>query len=227
MIKKCKICGKEFETITYGGSRQYCFDCVPQGLEVKERTIAKRRAAKHQAVLMLGGKCEKCGEQREHILAFHHIDGNEKDENPSRLLANSKIEDFFIEINKCILLCHNCHGDFHFLEGEKGITIQDYLGRELPIYNNNEINHTYEVAEYFCKECGKKLNYPNKNNLCKECFSKKRRKVERPTKEELQEMLINAKGNFTAIGKQFGVTDNTIRKWCKGYDLPYHSSDYK
>lgn len=227
MLKKCKICGKEFETIAYGGSRQYCFNCVPQGLSVKERTIAKRRAAKHQAVLMLGGKCEKCGEQREHILAFHHIDRSEKDENPSNLLANSKIEEFFIEINKCILLCNNCHGDFHFLESKDNITIEEYLGKKLKVYDTDKVNHTYETIQYKCKECGKILKYPNQNGLCKECFDKSRRKVNRPTKEELQQILLNTKGNFTKVGKQFNVTDNTIRKWCKGYDLPYHSSDYK
>lgn len=36
------------------------------------------------------------------------------------------------------------------------------------------------------------------------------------TEEELRE-----------IGRMFDITDNTIRKWCKGYDLPIHSSDYK
>ena len=32
MLKKCEICGQEFKTIQYGGSRRYCFDCVPTGL---------------------------------------------------------------------------------------------------------------------------------------------------------------------------------------------------
>jgi hypothetical protein len=27
--------------------------------------------------------------------------------------------------------------------------------------------------------------------------------------------------------KLFGVSDNTIRKWCKAYGLPSHSADYK
>ena len=39
MIKKCEICGKEFQTIPYGGSRKYCFDCVPASLDEGQRTI--------------------------------------------------------------------------------------------------------------------------------------------------------------------------------------------
>ena len=31
------------------------------------------------------------------------------------------------EIEKCIVLCNNCHSEFHYLEREKNITIQEYL----------------------------------------------------------------------------------------------------
>ena len=129
MVKKCLICGKEFETIKYGTSRKFCFDCVPTGLNSHEMTDRKRRSAKHYGVQKLGGKCEKCGETREHILNFHHLNPQEKDEIPSRLLSQSKIESFFEEIEKCILLCSNCHEDFHFLESKYRITIEDYLKR--------------------------------------------------------------------------------------------------
>lgn len=140
MIKKCEICGKEFQTIPNGGSRKYCFDCVPAGLDAGQRTICKRQAAKHEGVKRLGGCCAKCGETREHILSFHHIDPSEKDDNPSRLLANSKISDFFKEIDKCVLLCNNCHGDFHFLQDNLGISLEDYLNQKIDrvaTYDNN------------------------------------------------------------------------------------------
>jgi len=51
--------------------------------------------------------------------------------------------------------------------------------------------------------------------------------VEWPSKEELYQMLIEVKGNFTEIGRRFNVNDNSVRKWCKKYGLPYHSGDYK
>lgn len=31
--------------------------------------------------------------------------------------------------------------------------------------------------------------------------------------------------NFLAIGRKYGVSDNAIRKWCKGYGLPYRTKD--
>lgn len=50
------------------------------------------------------------------------------------------------------------------------------------------------------------------------------RKVKnRPSKEELLE-LIKTK-SFTSIGKTYGVTDNTIRSWCKDYGIPYRKKD--
>lgn len=41
------------------------------------------------------------------------------------------------------------------------------------------------------------------------------RKVDRPKKEELEELL--KKNPFTKVGKMFGVSDNAIRKWIKYY----------
>lgn len=127
MEKQCLICGCTFKTIKYGANRKFCFDCVPSGLNSQEMTHHKRRSAKHHAVIKLGGKCQKCGETREHILNFHHLNPQEKDDGLSNLLVKSKIEQFLEEINKCILLCSNCHEDFHFLESHKGITIEEYL----------------------------------------------------------------------------------------------------
>ena len=49
------------------------------------------------------------------------------------------------------------------------------------------------------------------------------RRVERPSKEELSRLLQES--NFTAIGKTYGVSDNTIRRWCKAYRLPHRKKD--
>lgn len=31
--------------------------------------------------------------------------------------------------------------------------------------------------------------------------------------------------SFCDIGREYGVSDNTIRKWCKLYQLPYRKRD--
>lgn len=77
-----------------------------------------------------------------------------------------------------------------------------------------------------CKNCGKIISSKTINSLCRDCYCKTTRKIERPTKEILYQQLIDFKGNFVQVGKQYNVVDNTIRKWCASYGLPTHSKDY-
>lgn len=58
--------------------------------------------------------------------------------------------------------------------------------------------------------------YQNKEQSLESYIS--RRKVERPSREELKK-LIRTK-TFVEIGKQFNVDSTTIPKWCDGYNLP-------
>ena len=46
------------------------------------------------------------------------------------------------------------------------------------------------------------------------------------TEEELIIKLKENKGNFTAIGRFYGVTDNAVRKWCRLYQISDKSKDY-
>lgn len=76
-----------------------------------------------------------------------------------------------------------------------------------------------------CVDCGLKVS---KGAIrCVDCRNKFQRKTERPSSEKLYQTLIEIKGNFSKLSKELGVTDNTIRKWCKSYNIPYHSSFYK
>ena len=81
------------------------------------------------------------------------------------------------------------------------------------------------LPEAYCVDCGKLIT---KGAIrCKQCADLAQRKVDRPSKEELYDFLVENKGNFVAAGREYGVCDNTIRKWCKRYELPSHSKDYK
>lgn len=72
--------------------------------------------------------CAKCGESRGHLLDYHHLDPTKKENTIARLTSNSAdLNKLQNEIQKCIVLCANCHRDFHFLEEKNGITIEDYL----------------------------------------------------------------------------------------------------
>ena len=80
-----------------------------------------------------------------------------------------------------------------------------------------------EKIKYYCKDCGKEIS--NGATYCGICYSKHRRIVERPNREELKKLIRTTP--FTQIGKQFGVSDNTIRKWCKVENLPYKVTEIK
>lgn len=76
---------------------------------------------------------------------------------------------------------------------------------------------------YFCVDCGKEIS--KKAVRCKECNSLHQRKSTRPSREELKKMIREK--SFLEIGKEFGVSDNAIRKWCISENLPYKKNDIR
>ena len=58
--------------------------------------------------------CLKCGESAYECLDFHHIDSTQKEHNITTLIrSGATIETCKKEINKCIVLCANCHRKYH------------------------------------------------------------------------------------------------------------------
>lgn len=79
-----------------------------------------------------------------------------------------------------------------------------------------------EQSKYRCVSC--EINFVNeKGGRCVECAKIAARKVERPSREELKNMIRTE--SFLSLGKKFNVSDNAIRKWCKGYNLPFKKKD--
>lgn len=68
-----------------------------------------------------------------------------------------------------------------------------------------------------CLYCGKLI--PDNQKYCnQQCTKMASRLVERPSRDELKVLI--RKTPFLQIGKQYGVSDNTIRKWCIAENLP-------
>ena len=208
---------------------KYCFECVPQTDDMNKRTLYKRTAFKKEGVRLLGGKCLKCGESRHYALCFHHLDPKQKVDTPSRLIANSQFEDFLIEIQKCILLCANCHQEFHFLEAHQGLTIEEYVDLNQEFKVPDTIIRDKETVEIIakqkqdkythCSQCGEVLLGKSTTGLCLSCYHKSTRKVaERPEPLELAMKILAS--NFCAVGREYDLSDNAIRKWCKTYNMP-------
>lgn len=81
--------------------------------------------------------CIKCGETRKYILDFHHINPNDKEFQISNgsLKGLKRLKQ---EIEKCILLCSNCHREFHYFEKKNQIKIEEYLKQQTDFNNKNK-----------------------------------------------------------------------------------------
>ena len=114
----CPICGENF--ITYAVNKKYCPNCVPVASSAAESLKWKNRAVKHQLVLYKGGVCQKCGYGKcEGALQFHHLNPEEKEFTISQINFNGTsmtMEKLKQEVDKCILLCANCHAEEHYTE---------------------------------------------------------------------------------------------------------------
>lgn len=81
----------------------------------KERTIKKRKLRKEWFSNFLSTKqCIICGESCNAVLDLHHIDPTEKEETVSKLIAELRsFKRIISEIQKCVILCSNCHRKVH------------------------------------------------------------------------------------------------------------------
>lgn len=104
----CKKCNRKYIYERSKGHRvSICNSCV---------ALKRKNKIKAMAIEYKGGKCSKCGYSKcIDVLSFHHMDSAEKDftiaGNYNRSWTTIKNE-----IDKCILLCMNCHIEHHSSE---------------------------------------------------------------------------------------------------------------
>ena len=122
-MRICKLCGKEFKDYQNRG-RARCGSC---------NTKIRRYRAKSAAIKWLGGRCRNCGwEGDEAAFQFHHVDPHKKDFTVGNI-ANKNWESIKKELNKCVLLCANCHAVVHSTKNNKKLMKEalNYKGRAL------------------------------------------------------------------------------------------------
>lgn len=114
--KECIVCGEKF--ITNNINRRYCYNCSPIGLTSTDRSRYTKRVIKHKLIEHKGGKCEICGYNKcEGALQFHHLNPKEKEFTISHINLNEdefSFENLLKEVDKCQLLCANCHAEQHY-----------------------------------------------------------------------------------------------------------------
>jgi hypothetical protein len=90
------------------GGSVYCKKCTTQ--QVVERT----KKLKQEMVNYKGGCCQVCGYNKYiGALDFHHLNPNEKDFTIAHV-RQYKFDDIIkSELDKCLLVCSNCHREIH------------------------------------------------------------------------------------------------------------------
>jgi len=88
-----------------GNSKTKCNSC---------RTAKRRETLKQQFCKLKGNECEQCGYSAyPETLIFHHKDPSKKDFSIASGYTKS-LYTVLKELDKCSLLCHNCHREEHF-----------------------------------------------------------------------------------------------------------------
>ena len=100
------------------------------------------------------------------------------------------------------MLCPNCHSQ-----------------------TDNYCGQANKAPKYFCEICGKEKKTKTAR-YCPECAAKLKHKVIHPEKDDLINSFKEL-NSFKSVGQLYGVSDTTIRKWCKQLNLPDTKQDWK
>jgi type II secretory ATPase GspE/PulE/Tfp pilus assembly ATPase PilB-like protein len=111
---KCKWRSCSNEVTSQRKIAAYCsFKC-----KNKQAVQRRREKLKHMAILYKGNKCHDCHTQfKEYtVYEFHHLDPAQKDFSLSCDGHTRSWETIKSELDKCAMLCANCHRIRHFQE---------------------------------------------------------------------------------------------------------------
>ncbi len=87
----------------------YCKPCS------NTQTVERQRAFKLKCIEYKGGSCSRCGYNKyAGALEFHHMDPTKKDITIAKMRLTSFSQKVKSELDKCILVCANCHREVHW-----------------------------------------------------------------------------------------------------------------
>lgn len=148
----------------------------------------KRREIKRKAIEYKGGACYKCGyNECVAALTFHHLDPSKKDfQISSNSIRNWKTIE--AELDKCILVCQNCHCKIHHDERQPTLKIQEEELRLL----ESKIKRGKRRRDFTCDFCNapmkKYKSWETKNNFCSRDCKVKYFNIGWPSDDEILNM---------------------------------------
>ena len=169
--------------------------------------IRWRKNLKANMVASMGGKCQICGYDKCHeALELHHINPKEKEISFGQIRANPvSQEKVIVELQKCILLCSNCHKEVH-----AGIVSlpDDYekFNRDLFVTRADEFQRKKKERKEEAKI--RKIH---------------RRKIMLTNEEVYEKLYKEFGGNKSAMARHYGVAETTIRKRIRNFDNEWNA----
>jgi DNA-binding protein Fis len=209
-----KICKHHGETKFILEGRGY-YRCAKCRMDAVSR---KRKKLKKDLVEYKGDKCERCGYNKcVAAMDFHHKDPSQKDFALSKNGHTRSWKSLTTEADKCELVCSNCHREIHEeLNGYKDKRQNIVTRKYKTITKESAPSRLKEKKKHNkCATCS--IDTYNKKYCSDKCSKLAKRKVDRPTKEQLIEILKD--NNWTKTAKMFGVSDVAVRKWAKQYGI--------
>lgn len=119
-LKNCKSCPKrlpenEFPSAGIINGKQYyrakCKTCYHKIKLARKRKIAKW-LRDYKSTL----HCSRCPEDDFRVLEFHHVNGDKEFNVSDAATTGLSVKNILKEINKCEVICSNCHKRIHYDE---------------------------------------------------------------------------------------------------------------
>lgn len=162
---------------------------------------------KYEAILAHGGKCERCGYNKNiAALDFHHINPDEKEfQIDVRHFSNCNLDKLQKELDKCILLCANCHREEHNPDLILDNIPEIIKGTE----NKKSFNNKNEYGSV-CPICGKRFPKSTGKTYCSNECRDSVRFAGYPTIEEIEKRYVELK-NWEKVAQSFNLTRKIIQ----------------
>lgn len=102
----CLRCSRDYlYDYKKGHTTTHCNSCTVNG---------RREKVKQRCIDYKGGCCQECGYKKsKRALCFHHLDSSEKELEINASMAARSWLVLQAELDKCVLLCSNCHMEAH------------------------------------------------------------------------------------------------------------------
>lgn len=210
----CIDCNRE--KVKHKGGR--CHECCK--IIWNKTTKTKAHKFKAQLVALAGGCCKVCGYKNNYAaLEFHHRDPSEKKFELAQIkhaqISNKLLE----ELNKCDLLCSNCHRKAH-----QQSSLPKYINpTENPNFDKIKIHNLLNITHSVCATCDQlkeKKMFPiscgKRLDSCKVCKSSRVIADQRKNKAQYVNYLggkCNACGHKDICGLEFHHKNPVYKKF--------------